>query len=361
MKTLLVLFSLICAAATQAQPGVCNSRAAFEAGYVDALAGNNAKPAREWGRNCSGYSPSSYQKDYDSGFLKGQREICDESRARSRGREDGLSYVSKRVYASQVFWACTDSANLDRVYKKAFVEQACRADVARELGSKAGEELAEGRPGLADLLEHCPVASRGELEGAFSSAYDSKARTLCEPALVEGVARSDARERKGLAAELGRLSRCPESVRSQALEAYRRGFATGEDAARQDKELELEKKKLEYERQKMLAERSRGRASFGRSFPTTFTYNRARLRATCEILEGRPRRALVSVANLSTQEVTFVGPWEIELRDGNGSYVGKERSYRSISLGRGDDMVFEVAVQGFKGRESERCTARFRP
>jgi|GEM_PF-1681749 len=340
---------------------ICRQRAADEAGYADAIAGRDGKPAREWGRNCTGYSPSSYQKDYDSGFLRGQRELCSEDLARTRGREDGQAFASTRKYNAQVFWPCPEGDAYDRVYRKAFAEKACRAEVAESLGAIAGKDLAEGRPGLIELMEHCGSKHNGELETAFLKAYATRASGVCDAAVLEGIGRSDAQSGKDLATELARVARCPEALRPAAATAYRKGFVSGQDATQRSKEAENERMRLEYDRMRAEAERPRSGRSFGMSFPTLLRVGRMKLRATCEVYDGVRRRALVHVTNTGTESVNFVGPWELELRNASGTFVGTERVYRSLVIGRRDKIAFEVQISGFKGRETERCTARYKP
>lgn len=374
MKTIAWLLPLVAFAGPRAHASeTCSERGAFEAGYGDAIAGRANKPARELGRNCSGYSPSSYQKDYDSGFLKGQREICFESKARDRGREDALAFPKAKKYGAEILWTCPDASTLDRAYQKAFVRFACAKEIAEALGSAAGSTLSEGKPGLSSLVEHCPSASQPELDAAFERGFNARAASVCDASLLEATGRSDAREHRTMNETIERLSHCPASLRTAASDAYRRGFVSGEQTKLREKEIELESRRLELERRRaeiarldlereeaQRRERLRFARGFGASFPTLVRVNLSHLRATCEIFDGLSRHIRVVVSNVGNDAITFTGSWEIELRSAKGSYVGLERAFRSLTVLRDSDSSFEVPIVGYKARESEHCIARFR-
>jgi hypothetical protein len=375
----------------------CNEQTAYQTGYDDASAGQVGKPNRNKGAACQDeYSPSSFQKDYDGGFMAGQRELCSDSHAAQMGRDEGSAPIPK-MKSEDVFEVCGDPQKAKDSYRKAFLGKACTESAAKKLGTAQGDDLEE--QDYSSLEEVCTLPAHRPLKAAFLKSYADAARKRCMAPASEARGIRDARAGKDLSREIEKLASCPEAQQDTAITAYRRGHSDTTLLMAREEEVKLAKSKAEEDRkfrqQQLELERERIRAEAG--LPLTggagvgsggghsgggsvgggrddeetggseafrFRHDGRDLIATCR-LDKKREEADVEVTNLDRRSVTLGGLWRVEFWDARRRLIqqNEKRTVLLIQGGAKDDFDVDYKLKRQPGArkppEPVACVARY--
>lgn len=331
-------------------------------GYEDALSGSAGRARMAQGQSCEKeYSPSSFEKDYMSGFIRGREESCQEGKAGElavRDAAEGAEMKSLKIFA-----VCTEGRvlkdALERKYKKAFAAEFCSPERAQKLGTTHGGEFRE--KDFSTFEKICDDKSKVKLKGAYTTEYNRVLQEKCSPVEIQALALKDARANADMAQSLSKLKICPAAEQTAIVGAYSRTF--NDTKLLMMKEQEMKEAKEAQERERALREReiklretqlTEQRAAQGGGI--VLSVNGQDLLAQCEI---RAQRVVVLVKNLSDRYVALSGSFEVDVFDYRGEFLTREKQsvYRTVSSRSTETFEFPVVALG----QPSRCSPKFHP
>ncbi len=343
------------------QPRQCQPEAAQKIGFEDALAGNAGRAGLAQGGACKGdYSPSSFEKDYMSGFMRGREEACQSSRATELAVLDAREGMEmKRL---NIFGVCTEGKNLkeslEKAYRKAFASEFCNLERAKKSARNQADALQEAD--FSAFKKVCDAKTQKALSQNFTLEYETRLRERCSPLELQAQGMKDAKAKIDMMTSMTALKACPLAQQAEGLAAYSRGYSDTQSLMLKEEELKLNRDREERERQLrerelQLGEQRQQNYTASQGGGVIHSVNGQDLLVQCDV---RASRAQLLLKNLSERTLYMNGPIEVDVYDERGQFLTRERDtlYKTIAP-RGIDTLFvNITALG----NPTRCSLRFR-
>jgi len=320
----------------------CNRNHAIEKGKHDAQNGDLSRPGRDDGKGCDeDYTTTQYDKDYFYGFETQRKEMCTYTRAKSLAHDDGSSGRVEKPSLSQLR-VCTELkgfSKLENAYHKEFIKSYCTDKRASALGQSHASEFDD--LDMGNNFELCPSSRQKALFGIYKKAYYEGLKKNCTVTAAFTRGAEDAQTDRKTEDQFFKYRKCPGSRQAELISSYQRSYNEQKEKIRLQRELEEMKRKaaeeeaLRKQREQQLQQQQAQQSQSEKE--SSFYFNNRKYYATCRVSNVYTE---VRVQNPYRDSVRLKGNWQIRNYDGNGSYIGSEREYKSMWIVSNSSDVF---------------------